>query len=74
MTVPTTDEDRAALPIGPTFGYELREIDGRTLKCPIMEPTVAFFVDDTVAMQWADADGNWALGRYASGRWFKRRK
>lgn len=70
---PRTIEELSALSVGPAFGTEDRLIDGVMRTCPVMEPVVAFFVDDTTPMSWTDAQGSWILGRYASGQWFKRR-
>lgn len=55
---PTTNEEFAALPVGPDQHAQ----------------PVAFWVEEDAPMSWVDESGAaWKLGRYANGQWFKQR-
>jgi hypothetical protein len=71
---PRTSDAFLALPEGGGFGMELREIDGKQWRVPVLEPVVAFYVAEDTIVSLVDRNGErWKLGRYADGRWFRQR-
>lgn len=70
---PRTAEAIMALPIGPAFGMREEVIEGRTIRRPIAPDVVAIFHEEHDIISVADGQGIWMLGRYADGRWFRRR-
>lgn len=71
---PRSAEAILALPKGQLFSYEDRMVDGQLVRSVSEVPTVAIFHEDTDPIHVFDAEGQaWKLGRYADGRWFRRR-
>ena len=74
MTKPRTAEEIAALPIGPTFGTEIRVFDGKKVMVPVARPVKAIWFEEDEAQAYFDQAGViWTLGQYDDGRWFRRR-
>lgn len=71
---PRTREAFLALPEGGGFGTTERLIDGVLRTIPVMPATVAIYHSETDIISCVDDNGvRWSIGRYADGRWFKRR-
>lgn len=69
---PRTAEEIMALPVF-GFGMTERVIDGVTYRVPTMPAVQIVFHGPNDIVCCADETGAWMLGRYADGRWFRRR-
>lgn len=70
---PQTVEDMQALPVGPAFGMKEHVIDGKLYRVPFPQPTKATWFADDEPMGYTDDTGNWQIGQYADGSWYRRR-
>ena len=70
---PRSEADVLALPIGPAFSSREMMCDGRKVIVPVMSSIQAFFVEPDMVLMASNAKGRWTIGRYADGRYFRRR-
>lgn len=71
---PRTAAEILALPEGGGFGQRIEERDGKRVAIPIQDPEMCVFSEPDDVLFCADENGDyWKLGRYADGRWFRKR-
>ena len=53
--------------------YEIVHSQIQFIEIPIAPEIASFWSEQDDTISWVDVSGAWVLGRYADGRWFKKR-